>query len=130
MTYTTLQQSSQLLKAGLLPETADMCYKYNELEDSWTPRILQDYIDINDELKEELFLLKQYKPCWSAEKLYNLIPKLSEKESRALYPMLIKDSLFDRGFRITSVPYDTKYHEKLIDAAVEMILYCLREGKF
>lgn len=119
MTYTSIEQVSQLLELGIPPETADMYYKYNDFEDTWAPYIMPDYMD--KELILEMLQLKRYKPCWSAENLYNLIPKSNSGVGKEIYPMIIKDSLFDRGYKITSIPYDTTYHESLVDAAIEML---------
>lgn len=112
MTYTSIEQVSQLLELGIPPETADMYYKYNEVEDTWFPYIMPDYMD--KELIQGMLQLKQYKPCWSAENLYNLIPKSNSGVGKEIYPMIIKDALFDRGYKIKNNHQNIwRFHKKI-----------------
>ena len=64
MTYTTLQQAKELIKLGLPESTADMYYEQDTDSpvDSWKVGVGKPN--------------QQQNPCWSAEVLLKMLPKI------------------------------------------------------
>ena len=80
--WTTIEESEQLIKAGLSIETADMCYSH-------IIRGGADSYDANPEPSEELDYPYEM-PCWSLGALTQLLPRTIEQN----YDLLINQELW------------------------------------
>lgn len=121
--YTTIEQSKKLVKLGLNPNTADMCYiqhfdeYYNEVTFIEENPVLTYTIDVLD------------LPCWSLGALINLMPSMIYKGKQTFDLEIHKGVLYH-------VCYENHCHldeiwvskENLIDAAFEMIVWLLENG--
>ena len=104
--YTTIEQSKKLLKLGLSPESADMCWC---LAVKGEPEVVvnQGYNEYGD------FEI----PCWSLGALLMVMPDiLFTKEEGSKY-----------GFGHSDSGYITE-SEIQIDAAYDMVVYLLENG--
>ena len=82
--YTSIEQSRKLIELGLKPETADMCYEYDQYADT-------KYCHIPT-IKMKEFEYKGSIPCWSVGALLEALPKGIDKwddrdRSRKIYEL-------------------------------------------
>ena len=110
--YTTKEQSKELLKLGLNPETADMCFEYQKAHWPDEPA----YLDWPQCYKKHD---KQDIPCWSLVALLNLIPNFE------LIAHDIANGRF-RNYYIDSGFHQTEFKTSLIDSAFDMVVYLLK----
>ena len=122
--WTTLEESKQLIEAGLPVETADMSYTWN-FDDSryiitTTPAknwIIPKYAESTK--------IKQVLPCWSLGALVHLLP------------LNIQTSKLYSGYPIVAYCIDQSLHsmtfaekrETLIEACVEMTIWLLKNNR-
>ena len=81
MRYTTIEQSKELVKLGLDPETADMIYFYFKGRES-------EGVENIPTVRENLPLEDCDVPCWSTDALFSVLPVLENDEK--FYPFLGK----------------------------------------
>ena len=101
--YTNIEQSKKLAK--ILPlESADYVIDTN----------MDNHIYKCNEI---LGLNNGILPCWSFNKLFDLLPKVNGK-----YPLLSRSKVNGKYFISYRIGFlDTKNHNELVDACVEMI---------
>ena len=106
--YTSLEQSKQLIAAGLDPNTADMDWIYEYLIGDYNE---SPYFDIHTTEAEDL-------PCWSVGGLIAAINSdytFGLAKDGKTYSCLIAGKMFDG--------------DNLVDVLVEVILWLLEEGR-
>lgn len=127
--WTTLEESEQLIKAGLSIETADMCYSH-------IIRGGADSYDANPEPCSSLDYPYEM-PCWSLGELMSLLPLSIQVEEGFLnkYYLDFRISEESKSKKLYMVTYcisqswdgviNTGKHETFIEACVEMVCWLL-----
>ena len=111
--YTSIKQSKKLLELGLSPESADMCWEWNDSHNIWhyVPNIIRPTTFDN---------IKKCIPCWSVGALMGLIP----------LPVLSKKS--DVKWQCISIYKNKECHyvesDSSINACYKMVTWLLEMG--
>lgn len=123
--YTTKEQSKELLKLGLNPETADMCYEYQKAHWPDEPA----YLDWPQCYKKHD---EQDIPCWSVGALMDLIPKRII-HNKTEYFMCLQTSTYCYFLCHTDGRYLTPLGcqiicKPLIDAVYQYVVWLIENG--
>ena len=119
---TSLEQSRQLMDAGLSLSTADMTYnKFKACKDDYY------FLSVDDKTNDESGLVDVV-PAWSLSALIELMPKI-KTEYGIIRPKMVKEETSVLQYRFY---YETLYFSEIcetaVDAAVDMVLWLIREG--
>lgn len=128
--WTTIEESKQLIKAGLSVETADMSYTWN-FDDSRYDRTTTPAKNWIVPKYAESTKIQQVLPCWSLGALLELIPKIYESEDDGgCYPELCKryDTNKWHCLYFRDTLYKTHQYDFAIEAIVEMVIWLLKNG--
>ena len=123
--YTTKEQSKELLKLGLNPETADMCFEYQKAHWPDEPA----YLDWPQCYKKHD---EQDIPCWSVGALMDLIPKRIVKNNTE-YSMCLQTLTHCYSLCHTDGRYLTTLGcqiigKPLIDAVYQYVVWLIENG--
>ena len=123
--YTTKEQSKELLKLGLNPETADMCFEYQKAHWPDEPA----YLDWPQCFKKHD---EQDIPCWSVGALMDLIPKRiihnKTEYSMCLQTMTHCYSLCHTDGRYLTTLGCQIIGKSLIDAVYQYVVWLIENG--
>lgn len=137
MTYTTVEQSHNLIKWGLDPKTADMRYikQLKTLEGG--VKLPYEYSFKYDKYpvfvdKEEQIHESESLPCWSLEVLWQIMPKVNGEFPQFLKVITKRDN--KEGYLVYFE--DNEHHKNFnsgvqptaIEAAIQMIKLLLNYG--
>ena len=112
-TATSVEQSKKLLKLGLSPETADLCWKrVAQYDENWNPVMVL----YSKKRVEECMLLYEF-PAWSLSALMNLMPSVQLDKFSPVYSL---------EYNYIHSHYTDDYTDP-VDAAVEMVEWMLKK---
>jgi len=122
--WTTLEESKQLVEAGLPIETADMSYKW-DFDDSRYVIATTPAKNWRAPKYAESTKIKQVLPCWSLGALINLLPEVLMDGIRC-YPV-IRKPIYTGQWQVAYINglYETHHYETSIEAVIEMLIWLL-----
>lgn len=132
MIATTIEQSKDLLKLGLSPDTADMSYSFNYDNEVYEQTLVayKDWIIPKYAESKSKRLL----PCWSLSALLELMPKnMKGIPEKAAYHFVLKKNVYDAwecNYEHSSFGelYSFPTQKTPIDAVYNMVAWMLENG--
>lgn len=145
--FTTIEQSKKLLELGLSPESADMSWRYNLLNENNTEKYVIDTVSYSEWIKcfpEYSDTAVKPIPCWSVSALMNILPNHIKTSDRLKCNYSIKIRKYDwyENTTMYQIAYGNSFgssgswhdmisspeKENLIDACYEMVVWLLDNG--
>lgn len=122
--WTDLEQSKELIVAGLDPATADMMYIGSEpfMKEFDSTRKCHLRADTTKEKG------RWFRPCWSLGKLIDLMPECLFDDTLIILPKQNNAGYFSPDAEGCLIPTHNEVEDTLIESVVKLIVYSLNNG--